>query len=76
MTMNEQTKRVAAWHHGGLASASAAMCTHPLDLLKVHLQTQQKAQLGLVSKYQVGKSVKESRNVSETRGGTNQKTIF
>lgn len=42
------TKRVARWYHGGLASATAAMCTHPLDLLKVHLQTQQKVQLGLV----------------------------
>ena len=46
-----RTKRVAKWYHGGLASASAAMCTHPLDLLKVHLQTQQKVQLGLVGKY-------------------------
>ena len=52
-TTNEpgRTKRVAKWYHGGLASASAAMCTHPLDLLKVHLQTQQKVQLGLVGKY-------------------------
>ena len=26
--------------YGGLASMMAAMCTHPLDLLKVRLQTQ------------------------------------
>lgn len=32
-------KRVARWYFGGLASAGAACCTHPLDLLKVHLQT-------------------------------------
>lgn len=43
-----ETKRAAAWYHGGVASAGAAMCTHPLDLLKVHLQTQQKAQKGLI----------------------------
>ncbi|XP_067944763.1 mitochondrial dicarboxylate carrier-like [Watersipora subatra] len=55
-----QTKRVAAWHHGGLASASAAMCTHPLDLLKVHLQTQQKAQIGLLG---MGKQVVRSEGI-------------
>ncbi|CAG2183306.1 unnamed protein product, partial [Oppiella nova] len=31
--------RVPKWYFGGLASAGAACCTHPLDLLKVHLQT-------------------------------------
>jgi len=49
--MDGPKKQVALWYHGGLASATAAMCTHPLDLLKVHLQTQQKAQLGLVGRY-------------------------
>ncbi|XP_065319701.1 mitochondrial dicarboxylate carrier-like isoform X1 [Gordionus sp. m RMFG-2023] len=29
------------WYFGGLASAGAAVCTHPLDLIKVHLQTQE-----------------------------------
>ena len=29
------TKRVARWYHGGIGSAMAACCTHPLDLLKV-----------------------------------------
>lgn len=33
--------RVARWYFGGLAGAGAACFTHPLDLLKVHLQTQQ-----------------------------------
>jgi len=41
-------KRVGRWYFGGTASAMAACCTHPLDLLKVHLQTQQKAELRLV----------------------------
>jgi len=43
-----KTKRVAKWYHGGVASAMAACCTHPLDLLKVHLQTQQTGKIGLV----------------------------
>ncbi|XP_049632710.1 mitochondrial dicarboxylate carrier [Suncus etruscus] len=37
--------RVSRWYFGGLASCGAACCTHPLDLLKVHLQTQQEAAL-------------------------------
>lgn len=43
-----KTKRVARWYFGGLGSAGAACCTHPLDLLKVHLQTQQKAEMRLI----------------------------
>ncbi|RWS13527.1 mitochondrial dicarboxylate carrier-like protein [Dinothrombium tinctorium] len=35
----ERQKKVGRWYFGGLASAGAACCTHPLDLLKVHLQT-------------------------------------
>ncbi|PAV79116.1 hypothetical protein WR25_03198 [Diploscapter pachys] len=38
-------KRVGRWYFGGLASAGAACCTHPLDLLKVHLQTQQQGKM-------------------------------
>jgi len=40
-------KRVGRWYFGGLAGACAASCTHPLDLLKVHLQTQQTGKLSL-----------------------------
>jgi dicarboxylate transporter 10 len=40
---------VHRWYLGGLASAAAAACTHPLDLLKVHLQTQQVAERGLLT---------------------------
>lgn len=32
--------RVARWYFGGLASSMAVMVTHPLDLLKVMVQTQ------------------------------------
>lgn len=34
-------KRVSYWYFGGLASAGAACFTHPLDLIKVALQTAQ-----------------------------------
>lgn len=39
---------MSRWYFGGLASAGAACCTHPLDLLKVHLQTQHDGSLGVV----------------------------
>ena len=39
MAGGDASKRVSKWYFGGLASAGAACCTHPLDLLKVHLQT-------------------------------------
>uniref|UniRef100_A0AAR2IKU8 Uncharacterized protein n=1 Tax=Pygocentrus nattereri TaxID=42514 RepID=A0AAR2IKU8_PYGNA len=37
--------RVSRWYFGGLASCAAACCTHPLDLIKVHLQTQQEVKM-------------------------------
>ena len=43
-----EKKRLARWYFGGLGSAGAACCTHPLDLLKVHLQTQQDGNIGVV----------------------------
>lgn len=48
MTTVKKSDRIGRWYFGGLASAGAACCTHPLDLLKVHLQTQQKDKVGLV----------------------------
>lgn len=35
----QEIHRVPKWYFGGCASAMAACLTHPLDLLKVHLQT-------------------------------------
>lgn len=35
--------RTSRWYFGGMASSGAACFTHPLDLLKVTLQTQQKS---------------------------------
>ena len=37
--MNINIKRKNRWFDGGLAASGAACFTHPLDLLKVHLQT-------------------------------------
>lgn len=39
--------RISRWYFGGLASAGAACVTHPLDLLKVALQTQQEGKLSI-----------------------------
>ncbi|KAM7393946.1 hypothetical protein PAMP_020779 [Pampus punctatissimus] len=50
-------KRMSRWYFGGLASCGAACCTHPLDLLKVHLQTQQE-----VKKRMVGMAVHVVKN--------------
>ncbi|KAI6186759.1 hypothetical protein M3Y98_00167500 [Aphelenchoides besseyi] len=47
MTANQE--RVGRWYFGGVAGACAACCTHPLDLMKVHLQTQQTGKLTLPS---------------------------
>lgn len=41
-------QRIGRWYFGGLASAGAACCTHPLDLLKVHLQTAGSEKIGLI----------------------------
>lgn len=38
-------KRMSRWYFGGIASCAAACWTHPLDLIKVHLQTQQEVKL-------------------------------
>ena len=37
--MQKNPNRQSRWYFGGIASAGAACVTHPLDLLKVHLQT-------------------------------------
>uniref|UniRef100_A0A672Q0R7 Mitochondrial dicarboxylate carrier-like n=1 Tax=Sinocyclocheilus grahami TaxID=75366 RepID=A0A672Q0R7_SINGR len=40
--------RMSRWYFGGIASCGAACCTHPLDLVKVHLQTQQEVKMRMV----------------------------
>ncbi|KAL3311641.1 hypothetical protein Ciccas_009775 [Cichlidogyrus casuarinus] len=55
--MSETPKKIGRWYFGGVASAMAASCTHPLDLIKVHLQTQKSKDLGMV-----GMGIKVVRN--------------
>ncbi|XP_034948523.1 mitochondrial dicarboxylate carrier [Chelonus insularis] len=38
---SKDSQKLSRWYFGGLASSGAACITHPLDLLKVQLQTQQ-----------------------------------
>ncbi|KAI4478727.1 hypothetical protein M0804_011755 [Polistes exclamans] len=41
-------KKSSRWYFGGIASAGAACVTHPLDLLKVHMQTQQEGKISAI----------------------------
>jgi dicarboxylate transporter 10 len=34
---DDKSKKLSRWYFGGLGSAGAACCTHPLDLLKVNV---------------------------------------
>ncbi|XP_043282988.1 mitochondrial dicarboxylate carrier [Venturia canescens] len=45
--MTTEKKRLARWYFGGIASSGAACVTHPLDLLKVQLQTQQEGKVSI-----------------------------
>ncbi|KZC07333.1 PREDICTED: mitochondrial dicarboxylate carrier [Dufourea novaeangliae] len=46
--MADKTKKLSRWYFGGLSSAGAACVTHPLDLIKVHLQTQQEGKISVI----------------------------
>ncbi len=48
--VKKEPVRQERWYFGGLGGVLAACCTHPLDTLKVQLQTQQKAEYGLICK--------------------------
>ncbi|XP_071385908.1 mitochondrial dicarboxylate carrier [Centroberyx affinis] len=43
-----QEKRISRWYFGGISSSAAACLTHPLDLIKVHLQTQQEVRMRMM----------------------------
>uniref|UniRef100_A0AAX7SR88 Uncharacterized protein n=1 Tax=Astatotilapia calliptera TaxID=8154 RepID=A0AAX7SR88_ASTCA len=43
-----QENRVSRWYFGGVSSSAAACVTHPLDLIKVHLQTQQEVRMRMI----------------------------
>lgn len=59
--MEDETKRLARWYFGGIAAASAACFTHPLDLLKVAIQTQQEEKL---SSLQIARKILKSEGVT------------
>uniref|UniRef100_V5I9F2 Mitochondrial dicarboxylate carrier n=1 Tax=Anoplophora glabripennis TaxID=217634 RepID=V5I9F2_ANOGL len=46
---SDKERMLPRWYFGGLASAGAACCTHPLDLIKVHLQTQQEGKSSIIN---------------------------
>lgn len=46
--MAKKQERVSRWYFGGLGSAGAACVTHPLDLIKVQLQTAQEGKVSIV----------------------------
>lgn len=48
MSTDLRQNRLSKWYFGGVASSGAACFTHPLDLLKVTLQTQQKTKLSAI----------------------------
>lgn len=48
VALPDPRNKISRWYFGGLASAGAACCTHPLDLLKVTLQTQQDGKLSII----------------------------
>lgn len=45
MGTRRKEDKISRWYFGGTASAMAVCFTHPLDLVKVHMQTQQKGKL-------------------------------
>lgn len=56
MSASKQNK-ISRWYFGGIASGGAACVTHPLDLLKVTLQTQQEGKLSMFQL--VGKVIRQ-----------------
>ena len=49
--VSKEPVRGERWYFGGLSGVLAVCCTHPLDTIKVQLQTQQRVEYGLVCKY-------------------------
>ncbi|XP_030592142.1 mitochondrial dicarboxylate carrier isoform X1 [Archocentrus centrarchus] len=48
LTHSMQESRSSRWYFGGVSSTAAACVTHPLDLIKVHLQTQQEVKMRMI----------------------------
>lgn len=65
-TSSVQENRVSRWYFGGVASSGAACFTHPLDLLKVTLQTQQQSKLSAI---QLTKKIISERGILSLYNG-------
>jgi len=74
VSSEEKKQRLSRWYFGGLASAGAACFTHPLDLLKVTLQTQQEGKLSVVQL--TSKVIKQQGIFSNTIFIKNEKKII
>ena len=61
--MQTNSNRKSRWYFGGLASAGAACVTHPLDLLKVHLQTGSGVTANVNKDIKANKKVKQGNAV-------------
>lgn len=48
MAEDIRKKKLSRWYFGGLAGSGAACITHPLDLIKVMLQTQQEKKVPML----------------------------
>lgn len=57
MSSDLKQNKVSRWYFGGVASSGAACFTHPMDLLKVTLQTQQESKLTAIQL--TGKIIRE-----------------
>jgi hypothetical protein len=51
-TQKKSNKDEGAWYLGGIASMGAVCFTHPLDTIKVQLQTQQQVKFGFFGEFQ------------------------
>lgn len=58
--------RISRWYFGGVASAGAACITHPLDLLKVQMQTQKGKNVSMIT---VVTKVLQSQGISGLYNG-------
>lgn len=47
MSTDSRQNKLSRWYFGGMSSGGAACFTHPLDLLKVTLQTQQDGKISI-----------------------------
>lgn len=63
MEAAEDQVRVAYWYFGGLACTAAASCTHPLDLIKVRMQTSANL-LPTTDHYHTSKTVTPTSSIS------------